>query len=136
MEKEEQEEEAAGLVVPRAGSQLARSACSRRASRRLAGKLGTIGRLASSGRIGFDQAAAAAAGLLSAAAAEAGRPGDEHPYWMEARSRARAQEESLYFHVKHVHTLGRPIGKARLAAFLAKGSLDPLEVRRAAQAHT
>ena len=112
-----------------------RRCCSRRAQRRLAGKLGKLGRLAAAGRISFSEAQSGIASLLCRASATTCCDGDVAPLWQQAQRRAAQQAESIYYHLRHCSVIGHPVAKARLATFLAKSEVGHSEAAAASKAH-
>jgi len=80
--------------------------CSRRCQRRVAGRLGLLGRLAAQGRILLADAEAEIRRVLREARAVPSPPENAWLLWEQARQRAGQRVESLFYHLKHNRVAG------------------------------
>ena len=116
--------------------------CGRRAGRRLAGRFGLLGRLFAEGKVKPSEVKEKLGEYIQIAeqSYDHGREqlGGQAAVWSCARRRAAAQEDSIFFHLRHSAMLGKPVPKARLATFLAAsgGHIGPVERRLATAAHS
>ena len=111
--------------------------CSRRAGKRLASRLGLLGRLFASGKAPLAETLELASRYLREAAEGKAAAVEVASEWAQARRRSAAQTDSLFFHVRHNRLLSQPLAKARLATWRAAtcGLICSSERKQAEVAH-